>query len=126
MVMYSNQYAIRMAAVILACLPITMVAQAVNAAEPYDGVPHRVVSFRDLNLDTPDGAAALYWRIMRAAYEVCESPDRADLSLFKSHACIKDAVSRAIEQVNRPMLTSFYQSKTGKSDKKVATLARAN
>lgn len=124
--MYNNQYAIRMAALILAFVPITMVARAALADESFDGVPHKVVSFRDLNLDTPDGAAALYQRIRSAAHEVCASPDRYDLSLFKLEGCIRDAVSRAVTQVNRPMLTSLYEAKTGKADKKVTTLAQAN
>jgi UrcA family protein len=121
--MYRNKYAIWMAGVIFASAPITMVAMA---GEPSDTVPHKVVSFRDLNLNTPEGAAVLYRRITSAANEVCGNPDRWDLSQLALRTCVKDAVARAIAQVNKPMLTSLYQAKTGKADKKVTTLAEAH
>ncbi len=124
--MNSNNGVMRMAALILAFVPISMLAQAARADDSFDGVRHKVVSFRDLNLETPEGAATLYQRITSAAHEVCDNPMRYDLSGFKLHICIKDAVSRAVAQVNRPMLTSLYQAKTGKSDKKATTLAQAN
>ncbi len=97
---------------------------AAQAGEPDNSVPHKVVSFHDLNLNSPEGAAALYRRINAAAYEVCGSPDRYDLSTLKLHRCVKDAVSRAIAQVNSPMLTSLYEAKSGKAETKV-TLAKA-
>lgn len=118
--------AIRMAWVMLASVPITMVANAAQAGESVDTFPHKVVSFKDLNLDTPEGAAVLYRRITSAANEVCGNPDRYDLLQLKLQICIKDAVSRAITQVNRPMLTSLYNKKTGKADKQVTTLAQSH
>jgi UrcA family protein len=117
--------AIRMAWVILATVPITtIVANAAQAGEPADP-PHKVVSFRDLNLNSPEGAAVLYARIKSAANEVCGNPDRFDLSHLMMQTCVKEAVSRAIAQVNRPMLTSLHEAKTGKAVKKVTTLAQA-
>ena len=83
-----------------------------------------MVSFKDLNLNTAEGVEVLYKRIKSAAHEVCADPDRYDLSEFKLRPCIDDAMSRAIAQVNRPMLTSLYQAKTGKGDKKTTTLAQ--
>ena len=113
--------AIRIAWVMLASAPIAMVAQAGESA---DDPPHKVVSFRDLNLNTAEGAAALYKRIKSAAVEVCGHSDSFDLSrLYVPQTCINEAVSRAVAQVNRPMLTSLYQAKTGKADKQV-TLAQ--
>jgi UrcA family protein len=117
--------AIRMAWVMLASVPVAMVGNAAQAGG-WDDPPHKVVSFKDLNLDTPEGAAVLYRRITSAANEVCGNPDRYDLSQLGLQICIKDAVSRAIAEVNRPMLTSLYQAKTGKADKKATTLAQAN
>jgi UrcA family protein len=99
---------------------------AAQAGEPDNSVPHKVVSFHDLNVDTPEGAAVLYRRINAAAYEVCGNPDRYDLSELKLQRCVKDAVSRAVAQVDRPMLTSLYQGKTGKVDAKITTLAKAH
>jgi UrcA family protein len=83
-----------------------------------------VVSFKDLNLNTAERVGALYKRIRSAAHEVCADPYRYDLSEFKLRPCIDDAMSRAIAQVNTPMLTSLYQAKTGKVEKTI-TLARA-
>ena len=105
--------------------PMVMLYNAARAGESVDSLPHKVVSFKDLNLDTPEGAAVLYRRITSAANEVCGNPERYDLSELKLQICIKDAVSRAITQVNRPILTSLYNKKTGKTDKQVTTLAQS-
>ena len=113
--------AIGMALVILA---MTWVA---NAAHADEAVPHKVVRFKDLNLNSTEGAAVLYGRIKSAANEVCGNQDRFNLS--RAHTiqiCINEAVSRAVAQVNSPMLTSLYQVKTGKADKQTATLAQAH
>jgi UrcA family protein len=114
--------AIGMVWAMLASGPITWVANAAQAGEP---LPHKVVSFKDLNLSSAEGAAVAYRRIKSAANEVCGTRDRFDLS--QSHTiqiCINDAVSRAVAQVNSPMLTSLYQAKTGKADKQTTTLAQ--
>jgi UrcA family protein len=95
-----------------------------QAGEPDNTAVHKVVSFRDLNLNSAEGVEALYKRIRSAAYEVCADPLRADLSEFKLKPCIEESMSRAIAQVNSPMLTSLYQSKGGKVDNKVATFAK--
>jgi hypothetical protein len=42
-----------------------------------------------------------------------------------TQSCINDAVSHAVSQVNSPILTRFYNSKTGKAEKPEATFARA-
>jgi UrcA family protein len=116
--------ALRTAWIMFTFAPMVMMYNASRADESVDTLPHKVVSFKDLNLDTPEGAAVLYRRITSAANEVCGNPNRYDLSQLKLQICIKDAVSRAITQVNRPMLTSLYNEKTGKVDKKV-TLAES-
>jgi UrcA family protein len=128
--MYSNELSVtkvvRMAWGLVASAVIAWGSgNAAQAGEPDNSVPHKVVSFHDLNLNSTEGAAMLYRRINAAAYEVCGNPDRYDLSELKLHRCVKDAVSRAIAQVNSPMLTSLYQAKTGKADTKVTTLAQA-
>ena len=115
--------AIWIAWVMLASAPIVMVATGARAGEPAGAVRQKTVSFRDLNLNNPEGAAVLYKRIKSAASEVCGNWD----SLSERPAvmtCIDEAVSRAVAQVDRPMLTSLYEAKTGKADKKVTTLAQ--
>ncbi len=116
--------AIVIAWVMLAFGPITLVADAAHADE---AIPHKAVSFKDLNLSSTEGAAVLYGRIKSAANEVCGNQDRFNLS--RAHTiqiCINEAVSRAVAQVNSPVLTSLYQVKTGKADKQTATLAQAH
>ena len=114
--------AIGVAWAILASGPMTWVATAAQAGEP---LPHKVVSFKDLNLSSTEGAGAAYRRIKSAADEVCGKRDRFELS--QSHAiqtCIDQAVSRTVAQVNSPMLTSLYTVKTGKPDKQATTFAQ--
>ena len=109
--------------VMLAAAPLAMVANGAQAGESAGTVRQKTVSFRDLNVSNPEGAAVLYKRIKSAASEVCGTWD----SLSQRPAvmtCIDEAVSRAVAQVNRPMLTSLHQAKTGKADKPVTTLAQ--
>jgi UrcA family protein len=128
--MYSNELSVtktlRMFWTVVASAAIAWGAgSAAQAGEADNSVPHKVVRFQDLNLDSPEGAAVLYQRINAAAHEVCGDPDKYDLSQLKFHSCVKEAVSRAVAQVDRPLLTSLYQDKSGKVDAKVTTLARA-
>jgi UrcA family protein len=96
-----------------------------NAARADEAVPTEVVRFKDLNLNSPEGAAALYGRIKRAATEVCGHWGKVDLSqLHAEQTCVSSAVSRAVAQINSPILTSLYNEKTGKTDKKI-TLAQS-
>jgi UrcA family protein len=127
--MYSNHLKVPrtnaawIAWVMLASAPIAIVANGAQAGESAGTLRHKTVSFRDLNVSNPEGAAVLYKRIKSAASEVCGSWD----SLSQRPAvmtCIDEAVSRAVAQVNRPMLTSLHQAKTGKADKQVTTLAQ--
>ena len=111
--------------VLVTLAPMVMLYNAARAGEPESTVPHKAVSFRDLNLNSAEGIEVLYKRIRSAAHEVCADPYRYDLSEFALRPCIADAMSRAIAQVNNPMLTSLYNEKTGKADKKVITLAQA-
>ena len=69
------------------------------------------VKFADLNLGTQAGVEALYRRIHVAARHVCEQP-AGELAGVRS--CMDKAESEAIGKVNVPLLTAFYQKKTGK------------
>jgi UrcA family protein len=68
------------------------------------------VKFADLNLGTSAGVEALYGRIHAAAWRVCEQPAG---ELAATRACTTKAESAAIGKVNIPLLTAFYQKKTG-------------
>jgi len=66
------------------------------------------VSFSDLNLDHPSGARALLLRIRGAAKRVCGPEDglHADDS-FKT--CVRDAVGRAVTELDNPLVSSLNQ-----------------
>jgi len=114
--------ALRTALIMFTFAPMVMLY---NAARAEESVATQRVSFKDLNLNSPEGAAVLYGRIKRAATEVCGHWDNFDLSQIHAvQTCISGAVSRAVAQVNNPMLTSLYNAKTGKAEKKI-TLAES-
>src|SRR5271168_1055659 len=98
--------ALRTAWIMFTLVPMVMVYNAARADEP---VATQRVSFKDLNLNTPEGAAVLYGRIKTAANEVCGHWNSFDLSqIHAQQTCISGAVSRAVAQVNSPMLTNLY------------------
>lgn len=68
------------------------------------------VKFGDLNLATSSGVEALYGRIHAAAKRLCEQPSGEEAA---ARACRTKAESQAIGKVNVPLLTAFYQNKTG-------------
>ncbi len=98
----------RCAAVAIAAL----VSGSVLAADP-----SKTVSYADLNLNSSAGVAALYKRITKAAYEVCQIPTGTHQIKIESElkACKADSVDRAIQQANLPSLTALHQSKTGRN-----------
>ncbi len=85
---------------------------ALLAANAYadDQVRSETVRFADLNLGTPAGVEALYGRIHAAAGRVCDQPGGRMPAV---RACITKAESEAIGKVNQPLLTAYYQKKTG-------------
>lgn len=68
------------------------------------------VKFADLNLSSQAGVEALYGRIHAAARRVCEQP-AGELTAVRK--CMTKAESDAIGKVNVPLLTAFYQQKSG-------------
>jgi UrcA family protein len=77
-------------------------------------VPHATVKFDDLNLSSPDGAAALYGRIKVAAHDVCRSFDtdnRQQFYLMGVNKCIHSAVRNAVAKVNEPALSAIYNAR---------------
>jgi UrcA family protein len=97
-------------AMVLACV---LVASNARAGDPPRS---ETVKFADLNLDTSAGVEALYGRIHRAAIHVCSN---AEDFAEGTRACMKDAESRAIGKVNSPLLTAFYEKKTGRTPQAV-------
>ena len=75
-----------------------------------DEVRSETVKFADLNLSSPEGVEALYGRIHAAARRVCDQPAGEQAGI---RACMTKAESEAIGKVNVPLLTGFYQKRTG-------------
>ena len=98
----------RCAATVIAAL----VTGSVLAADP-----SKTVSYADLNVNNSAGVEALYKRIKKAAYEVCQIPTGTHQIKIESEfkACKADSVDRAIKQANLPTLTALHQSKTGRN-----------
>ena len=98
----------RCAAAVVAAL----VSGSVLAADPA-----KTVNYSDLNLNSSAGVEALYKRIKKAAYEVCQIPSGTHQIRIESEfkACKVDSVDRAIQQVNLPSLTALHQSRTGRN-----------
>jgi UrcA family protein len=84
-----------------------------NAAGPAD-VPTAIVKFADLDVSTPQGAAALYNRIRAASEGVCSPSDGRDLAArLRWNACVKQAIAEAVAQVDRPALSAVFATKYG-------------
>ena len=78
----------------------------VQATEPE--VPTKTVRFADLNLETPNGAKALYHRLRVAAREVCEQSVGSDPIMSPAvRGCIDQAIDNAVRKVNAPYLTAL-------------------
>jgi UrcA family protein len=89
-------------------LSFATVCRAHNDAAPVQVI----VRFADLDVSTPQGAAALYGRIRGAAVEVC-SRMYADELAYKLHksTCLQKVIGDAVLKVNRPALSAVFASK---------------
>lgn len=100
----------------LACataLWLTCVFGACNALAD-EPVRTEMVKFRDLNVNTREGAQALYARIHAAAKRVCSETDPSRMPA--EIACIDRAESNAVEKLNLAQLTAYYKMKTKTGD----------
>ena len=72
------------------------------------------VSYAELDLSKPAGAVVLYDRLQRAAEEVCGVDDRSSslysaLTKTDKRACYEDALSRAVAQVDAPLVKEQHE-----------------
>jgi UrcA family protein len=82
-----------------------------------DDLPFRTVKYADLDLNRDADAAALFSRIKTAAREVCQPVDVVFLNLVRQwNYCSRDAIARAVADVNAPLLTSYFLEKTNASN----------
>lgn len=97
-------------AILAACFGALSTVASATADEP---VPTRTVRFADLDLTNAEGAGALYGRISQAAKEVCAPADPSNLhQLAFSRRCVEVAIGRAVNEVNAPLLSGYYLSRT--------------
>ena len=66
------------------------------------------VSFRDLDLTTPSGAAKLYRRIQAAARTVCQYEPTSPKAPTVWHYCVLPTVNAAVAKVSSPLLTELH------------------
>jgi UrcA family protein len=93
---------------------VSHVGPAAQSAPTSDSQsPHQMlIRYADLDLARPDGASVLFHRIRNAAKIVCsplESKDPGRYAMFQQ--CVSDATARAVTQVDRPALSSYYRGK---------------
>jgi UrcA family protein len=85
------------------------------AEEP---VRSETVKFYDLKVDTPASVQALYSRIHAAAKHVCADDD--PVMQAGVIACTSRAEERAIQTLNLPQLTAYYQKRSGNQPPRLA------
>ena len=74
----------------------------------------KTVSFADLDLSRTEGAEALYQRLRSAARQVCAPADGKSLAQKQRYrACVSEAVSNAVVQIDAPLVTDVYYAKNG-------------
>jgi UrcA family protein len=84
-------------------------------ADTQVNVKTETVRYDDIRLISAVGAAVLYGRLRSAAERACGGPTEtvplSQRQRFKT--CVNDAVSKAVADVNNPMLTWYVESKRG-------------
>jgi UrcA family protein len=69
----------------------------------------KVVDYRRLNIETPEGVQTLLGGIRRAAEEVCSpAPDRNLRDSRDYERCKSEAIDAALAQVNSPAVSALY------------------
>lgn len=83
-----------------------------------------IVNFADLNIDTPQGASALYGRIRHAAQGVCGDPQSPGSRMTSPawRSCVAQSIDRAVAAVDRPALTAYHRLHSAHSDRQVPTV----
>jgi len=83
--------------------------------------PRLAVQYDDLDVNTEEGALTLYRRIVSAAREVCPQESKYSMRVTEiSRQCVRNAVARAVREVNSPQLAKVdaaHASKRSSSTK---------
>jgi UrcA family protein len=104
-----------MIAAALVALVCAASASTTRAWEPGEPLTKKV-PYGDLDLQTEQGANTLYKRLRIAADEVCAPYQSIDLARrIAWQTCVDRAVTSAVEQVNRPMVTAVHNRTVNRS-----------
>jgi UrcA family protein len=97
----------------LALPTAALMAFGLTTSYAFADVPLRTetVTFQDLDVSKPAGVEALYGRIHSAARRVCAETGK--MQQPRAFACAKRAEAHVIGTLNMPLLTEYYQIKTG-------------
>lgn len=101
-------------------------ARAALAGETNTALVNQVaVSYAGLDLSSQNGAATLYRRIRVAAQSVCKELYTLTLGQrrHKWDLCVRDAIARAVLNVNAPALTAYTTARIGDLGNAVAIVA---
>ena len=91
---------------------LAAIGRSVATADTLVTVKSEVVRYDDLRLISNVGAAVLYGRLRNAAERACASLDgRPPAQAARYRACVDDAVTKAVADVNEPLLTRYVESK---------------
>ena len=104
---------------------VAALSGAAVAADWSGDAPTVTVSYADLNLDKPAGAAALYRRIKVGAKDVCsflEGRDPHTVMLWDQ--CMHKAIADAVAKVDRPVLTAYYRAKNPQAPVPATVIAK--
>lgn len=101
-------------------LLLSMVAVAASSLAMADtsvNVKSETVRYDDLRLISSVGAAVLYGRLRGASERVCGGPaESAQIAEQRRYrACVDESLSKAVADVNHPLLTQFAALKRSKS-----------
>jgi UrcA family protein len=97
---------------LLSCLAAT--ASSLATADALVNVKSEVVRYDDIRLISPVGAAVLFGRLRTAALLACGGPINGPPQLARQQrtdACVRDAVAKAVNDVNHPVLTQYYETR---------------
>ena len=94
---------------------VALTASSLAMADTQVNVKSEVVRYDDIRLISDVGAAVMYVRLKSAAERACGGPiDTLQISQQKRYgACVADAMSKAVSDVNSPVLSKYFESKRG-------------
>ena len=92
---------------------VAIIASPLAMADALVNVKTEVVHYDDVRLISNVGAAVLYGRLRSAAERVCGGPvDSQQIAAHKRYRiCMDEAVSKAVSEVNNPLLSQYFESK---------------